>query len=227
MAVTLGEARAAIRERLDEPNEGQWTDTDLDRWINEAVRKIAREAETIEDTDTVSTTAAVQDYPGPADAFRLHRVVWRPSGSNQVYPLEPRTLHTLDAVAYTHLEITRSIPAYYAAFKRPAMTIRLYPTPSVNGQLEIVYYRTPADAASDSDSLDGIPEGWHDVVYDYVEFRALRRARDPRYVDAKMNFDENMGRLINFTRHWTDQAVGQIVPAFNGGWYDDYDMWAW
>ena len=232
MAVTLQTARTAIRERLNEAAEGQWTNTVLNRWINEARRVIAREAETYELEATLAITAAVQDKAAPTDLFRVHRAAFHPTGSSAVYKLEPRTLHALDAIGMTQLHISTQYPQFFALMLRPAMTIRMYPTPSVAGNLKLIYYAVPADESTDGNPLSDLPEGWHDLIYDYAEWKAFRRAgRMQLAAEARDQFQQNLQDMIGLTRIAHDQPLDIVTAQGGRGWagvYGDYDeSWGW
>jgi hypothetical protein len=229
MSVTMATAITAVRERLEESTAAQWTDTELTRWINEARREIARKAETYELEASLAITAEVQDKAAPTDLLRIHRAAFHPTGESTVYKLEPRSLHALDAIGMTQLHITTQYPQFYALMLRPAMTIRMYPKPSVAGTLKIIYYAVPADVTTGT--LTDLPEGWHDLVYDYCEWRAMRRGRDPRAAEAKDQFYTNLDTMIALTRIPHDQPLDIVTAQGGRGWagvYGDYDeSWGW
>lgn len=210
-----------MRERLEEATARQWTDAELNRWINEGCRDLARTTECLLASATAAVTAGTQTYTnGPTDIIRIHRVQYEPTGSSQKYPLEAREFNTMDSIWWTSQSITQSTPQYYTTWGfPPTVTFVLYPTPTINGNLRIYYARQPADVSADGTALD-IPEGWHDLAVDYAEYRAQRRARDPRWQESYGRYQEAVAALLATVAGsgptWTD-APGRIVGAYPVG----------
>lgn len=224
MALTLGELLTQVRDRLAESTAAQWSDPQLRRWINEGSRDIARRTESLLDRDDVSVTASTQEYAAPTDAIRLHRVEWRPTGSDQVHALEYRDIQASDEIWGTFQEVNEGTPVLYGTWGFPPnLKIRLWPIPSEAGSLKVFYYRAPTELATDGTADASSVEiwtGWEDVLADYCEFRALRRDRDPRWVEAKGMYDEKLVALFDASRRAVDQT-GMIVSdsgAMVPGW---------
>lgn len=80
--MTLGEAMADLRDRLDEApgdeTSGVWTNVALRRCINRGVREVARRAECMEKTGTVSISAGTQS--GTLHTSMPRFGIWRDSG---------------------------------------------------------------------------------------------------------------------------------------------------
>ena len=232
MSVTLSTVRTIVRENLEEPSARAWTDAELDRWINEGCRDIARITECLRASTTVAVTGGTQTYTGPTDIVRIYRVQWEPTGSTQKYPLEPREINTLDSVWWTSQSISTGTPQFFYTWGfPPSVTIGLYPTPTVNGNLRVFYARLSADVTNGATTLD-IPEGWHDAVAEYATYRALRRARDPRWQESYARYTETASNLMATSAGpgavWTT-APGLITPRMPVGYpawlYGDTDGW--
>lgn len=233
MTQTLLQARTEVRVRLREPQgtARQWQDTEINTWLNEGCRDLARTTECLLASTTVAVTAATQTYTGPTDIIRLHRVQWEPTGQSNKYPLEAREFNTMDSIWWTSQSITPGHPYYYTTWGYPpAVSIILYPTPNVNGNLRVYYARQPALVSVDGTQLD-IPEGWHDLVCDYAEYRAQRAARDPRWQESYGKYQEARDSLLATVAGsgptWTD-APGRIVPQIPVGiptWLYSQEGW--
>ena len=87
------------------------------------------------------------------------------------------------------------------------------------------YAKYPTDLATDGSaaatSVD-VPNGWEDVLEDYVEYRYHLKDRNPGEAQrAKQQYDENLLKLIGATTSYVD-APGQItmdvVPFDSFGW---------
>lgn len=223
--VTLAAARLALRERLDEASARQWKDTMLDRWLNEGAKDIARRAEVLQSTATIECEEGTQSYDLPADLIRAHRVVWTSDGEDASYPLEYRDFHSADAVWWTQQSVTQGRPYLFTMWGAPgAVQAVLYPTPSVAGTLTVLYYRLPADATLDSDTLD-LPAGWEDAAYTYAAYQAMLQDRDQRWQAQKALYEERMEGLMQVTRRYSDQSGMSVIgdyPAVNG-WLYEFD----
>lgn len=220
MSVTLSEARRAVRELLDEETPQSFKDVYLDRLIHEGCTEIARSSEVLETTTTIAVTASTREYDMPTDMIRAHRVDFETSDHGHHATLAYRDFHNANAVQW-HGDI-EGMPTLYTMWGQPgSVKAVLYPSPAYAGVLTVHYYKLPTPPTAQSSVLD-IPTGWENVVYLYVEYRALRRDRDPRWQEAKALFDEALGALYDISRRHTDQA-GEILPqpvATNSWLYD-------
>lgn len=233
MTRTLLQVRTELRERLLEATARAWDDADLNSWINEGARDVARKTECLTASSLLAVTALDRDYSITVAVVRIHRIEWQPSNSSQIYPLEGREFNTMDGIWWTGQATRQGTPQYYATWGYPPdITIVLYPTPTVSGNLKLFYARMPTDASGDAVAVD-VPEGWHDLVMDYAEYRAFRRARmDDRAAGAYQKYTEVMRDLVATLAgsgpHW-NSAPGRIVPMMpvgglptwltDGGWY--------
>lgn len=216
---TLLEARTDVRAHLGEITARQWTDAQLNVWINEGLRDIARRTETIQSFNaTIATVAGTPEYTALADMLRIHRIEYVPTGG-PVYPVQLTTYDELDQVWGLYPNTTNGIPVYAALWGfPPAVKIRLYPVPSAAGVLNVFYYRLPAVAAADGTTLE-VLAGYEDLIVLYCEYVARRKDRDPSWQDAKVLYEERVALMVETTRQWHDQArtitVGSnAVPAW-------------
>lgn len=208
MPVTLLALRTDVRSRLDESSARFWTDSELNNWINEGLRDVSRQSETIQSFNTTITAVANQaKYAMPQDVIRVHRIEFVPSGATQTYPVQPSTYQEMDQVwGINQLSQTMSYPYNYVLWGFPPnLTVQFYPVPATPGTFNIFYYRLPHTLTNDTDIAE-IPEGWHDLVALYCEFVARRKDKDTTWQDAKQLYDQTLTSLIERTRQWHDQA---------------------
>jgi len=219
--VTQAEAVTKVRERLDETTAATWTDAQLRGWINEAVRDVARLSETIQSTATITITSTditngVQEWTLDSTTLRVYRVEYKATGQTNVYPLEYGDFNNLDAVWWTRKTISTGTPQMFTLWGYPPqLKIVLYPKPALAGTLTVYYYKVPADLATDGTAASttlSVPNGWEDLVYEYVTYLALRRDRDPRWQEAKQAYDEKLAAMVDLTARWSDQS-GSITPS--------------
>lgn len=219
MTTSMTVALATLRERLYEASNGQWQDVELRRWIMEGATDIARRAEVLLATGNVTITAAVSQYTlALTDIVRVHRVEFTPTGQTTVYTLDYRDWNSMDSIWWSGQNQGGSIPSYYTMWGfTPNLIMKLYPVPSTGGIAKLFYYRLPTSintSGIQDANLIEVPEGWIDLVFDYAEFKALRRDRDPRWQEAKSQYDDTLNFFMEHSRRWTDQ-VGQVVPQFS------------
>jgi hypothetical protein len=224
---TLATVRQIVRDRLDEDTPRRWTNAQLNRWINEGARDIARRAECLQAKNTVSVSANAQTVSLSAltGLIKVNRVEWKGTGSSNVYALEYRDFNSMDAVWWDQQDNTTSTPRHYTLIGHPpSLTVQLYPIPSTSGTLRVLYWKLPAEASADSDTVE-VPDGWWDVIADYAEYKALRKDSDARWREAFEIYKDNLAAIVDLTRRYTDQ-MDLITPEtpFLSAWVWD-DTW--
>lgn len=216
MSKTQAQLLTAARERLNEPTQTHYLDTELRRWINDGAKDLCRRTEILQTRSTITAVVGTREYTLPTNVIRVYRATYTPTGSSQpVYPLEYRDFNNMDAIWWTQQAVTSSTPHLFTMWGYPpALKLIVYPIPSVAGTIEMFYYALPTELATDTSQVAftlGIPEGWDDPVVDYVEYMALRKDRDPRWQEAKALYEEHVATLYDLSRRWSDQA-GMVTP---------------
>lgn len=228
MTTTVAAAVAALRERLDEPTAAQWTDVSLRRWLNEGIRDLARRTRIFTDTDTISVTANTGTYTAASDILHIRHVYFTPDGDTRMIPLEARAWEGMDNVWGTQQNATGAYPVLYSVYGyAPTLSIKLFPTPSVDGDLTLHVARLPAalDVTSGTGNID-VPEAWLEAAYDYAEYMALRKDRDPRWqevyalYEAKVLQINEIGDTINAPGEFVMAPGGAMVPSWLAGYGD-------
>lgn len=218
---TLSELRTELRNRLDESSARFWEDTELNTYINRGLKDVGRRTETLLTYVTdIMVTAGFPKYPLPNDVLRIHRVEFVPVNTTDTYPVEARSHQEMDQYWGVRQSITQSYPNFYVLWGITGIdaSLQLYPVPSQAGQLNIYYYRVPAELTSDSQEAE-IPAGWDDLVVLYAEYEAMRKDRDPRWQDAKQLYETGLSTMIDLTRELHDQAQYMYVGRSAVPWY--------
>jgi len=229
---TQTQAIQSFRARVNEPIERRFRDIDIRRWINEGVREIARRTESNRTEVTVSASVGVSSYSLAAlSLVRIHKVSYVSADGTRRGDMRFIDEHSFD-VRGTTVESTPKI--WTTGGFTPSLTLKVYPAPSDAGDFEVTYYAFPADLETengdDANTALAIPDGWGDVVVDYVEYKARLSDGDQRWQHNLQMFEQNIDRLAGASERFTDQN-GQWGedPAFGGlGWlhgYDGYDYW--
>jgi hypothetical protein len=232
--VTMATTVTNVRAVLDDTSTTRpyWSSPDIRTWINDAVREIARQAESILvlRSDLVAVPNIAKYYL-PSDVIRLHRIEFVPIGTTQTYIIELRTYDELDQIWGIYQGSPSSYPSYGVVWGTPGnFIIQFYPVPSQSGIFNLYYYGMPVnlttDGTNDTTSLQ-IPGGWDDLVVNYVEYRARRKAKDPTWQEAKALFDEGIQHLVDVTRlahdnqRYMQQSVTSGVPGWLTGFGDE------
>jgi hypothetical protein len=229
MATTLATALIETRARLDEADglgattNVAWLDSELRRWINEGCVDITRRTHCLTDRTTIAVTGGTAEYTGPVNTLAIDIVNYTPTGGSKA-PIQYQ--HITNANAVQFISQSSYIPYWWTIRNMPPnLKIILTPTPSTNGQLEVIYTRVAAklatDGTADASNME-IPDGWEDLVYEYAEIRALRKDRDPRWQEAQSSYTDKINSLMEIAGVYTHNA-GQIVSAQSSTpWYLDW-----
>ncbi len=214
MSVDLTTATAEVRSLIDEPVPQFWTNTEITSWINQACAEIQRLVEWAQAGPTViDTTAGTQDYPGPQDLLRIHRLEFVPNNNTAyTYSLEFRGYNEMDATWGNLKTLPSAYPEQFTLWNNPndsapdvGLTMLLYPVPSVDGTLNVYYLRTIVPVAEGTDLVDVLP-GWEDTVYNWVAHRAMRKDADPRAQQFQADFNQQIEQMKQVSRTYSDQA---------------------
>lgn len=224
--MTLTLALLNLRDRLDEPTAGFWTDAQLRRYINEAARDLSRRSKAIRKEGTVTIVAGTQDYSLSSLAFAelSPTAHFTPTGISQKYPVEYKDLAVMNNIWGVNQAVNRGDPAWWTTTNTspPNLSIRLYPVPSRGGALTIRYFalatELATDGSADASSVD-CPAGWEDTLLDYAEYRAYIQARKPDMATlALQRYDNNYLGLVETADRFVD-APGEIMYDDGGfGW---------
>lgn len=224
----LSEILTNVRSNLDESLPRFYTDAELTVWVNAAIKDIARRTELYGATATVSLVNGTQSYVCPTDMIRINRVEVEVAGDSRTYPLEFRDNNAMDEVWATNQKTRNGTPCYFTLWgSPPSLGIKLWPVPQSAGTMTIYYYKQPAETTSPSATIP-LPMGWDDAVVDFCEYKALRKARDARWQEAKTLYEEKVGELHDKTVGYTDQPGVIVSGAGMGGipaWLAGDDGW--
>lgn len=216
---TQAEFIRKARVRLSELSARAYDDQMFREWINEGARDIARRTEALEDRETIAAVLGQSEYDLAADVIRLHRVEFTPTSEDTVR-LEYVDVKDLDSFGWRQRTMRQDRPYVYSIWgSGRALKLIAFPCPGMAGNFTTWYYRLPV-ALSETDLTDmdtdvEIPPAWDDILLDYIEYRAMRKDRDPRWQEAKAMYDENSGQMFDNTRRWVDQG-GMILPNSSG-----------
>lgn len=168
--MTRAQIASLVVSWLDDQNQGYFTATQVNTWINLAQRQVQMRLLQAGQNwymkpVTTTTVNGQADYVLPSDFIELHRVEFVLSGSGtteNTQVLIPITTNQKDLVS-----VVLGNPMNYTIKKD---RITLYPTPQTANTLRLYYSPRVADLTQDSDSPD-VPE-------QFMEYLALLAAYD-------------------------------------------------
>lgn len=222
MPRTRLELQTDLMVRLDDVNFRRFNSTEINRWINEAIRNVARSTESIRSSVTIPILANTYQYVIAAKVVRIASVEYN-DGNGRVYPLEYRDFHSMADVWGARRDRKGSAEWWTTWGSPPALQLVIYPIPpTATGTLTIYYYTMPTDLAltnADDNTQVSIPDGWDDVAVDYAEMLALRAEGDSRWQEAMQLYSQHREELIAASTRFVEE-VGMIdtgrssVPAW-------------
>ena len=208
MTVLLSAAITQVRDLLNEASAQFWSDAQITEWINEGCADSQRRAEWKEAQATIPVVANTQNYAAPSDTIRIHRITFNPTAASQTYTLEFRGMMEMDQVWGIQQQWPANYPLYYTLWGQPGtatLSIITYPVPSQAGNLNVYYFPDIINQVVTTNPIDA-PQGFEDMIYDYAMYRALRRDADPRWQEAKKDYEEKLVALSDSSRTYQDQA---------------------
>lgn len=212
---TQAEFIRKTRVRLDELSARAWDDRMIREWINEGARDIARKTEALEDRDTIAVVVGTNEYTLDSDIIRVHRVEITPTGEDTT-ALEYVDIKDMDSFGWRQRTLQQDRPYVYSIWGS-GRTLKLitFPVPGTAGSLTVWSYIVPAaldeETLTDMDTDVEVPQAWDDILLDYIEYRALRKDRDPRWQESKALYDAACAEMYDNTRRWVDQG-GMVLP---------------
>jgi len=194
MAKTLSTLRARTRTYLDEAVQADWTDTEVDREVNEGYHKVVTAVISVfEDyyltSATANTVANQQEYALPSDFFKMRRVEINYDVDNTNSVPQRALPINIDSVRRDLANTTLGIsvlrnPAYYLK----GDVIGFIPIPTKNGTnaIKIWYIKTKTDLVNDSDEVDiPYPDRYANIIAVFAAGTLLRKGQQEETVAAR------------------------------------------
>ncbi len=205
-----------VRTRLDEPVPKFWTDPDLLGWLNEGLRDAGRYTKHITDVRAINTVAGLSEYTVPSDVIEVEHVYYAPGDGRQI-PLVGQSYDNMNNTWGQWQNAQVGEPRAYALWGTPpSLRIKLYPSPelTVTGGISMLVVRMPTQAATTGAVVDW-PPAWEDVIEDYMEMAALRKARDPRWQEAFSMYTSKRDNL-DIKGDYTNDPDTFVYDAYAG-----------
>jgi len=225
MASTLVQLRSRVQADLDLEDETFITDSDINAWINEAIKKAEAEVHTLyedyflsESTITLSAGTKLYDYPSDIYGNKIRKLIFQDgSGSSSHEVKRVRNLvNASDRDIYLtgsshHLEWT---PYNDATNGRK---IRIFPESGRSGTLRVWYIRNAKQLSSDTDVCD-IDE-FERYILQSTKTECYFKDGDPRAIQSKQLEEQLKQDMINTLSNMVPDNNDEIPMDLS--FYDD------
>jgi hypothetical protein len=213
--MNLREMILEVRSAIDDQSARMWTDTEITRWLNQAVRIMCSTALPLQAVYSTTTTASIQEYVLPEDVVRVYSVgfyngivYWlRPADFAQA---QPGTLITgIPSSFYLKNRTTQLAPQTSTGITpaaqdannptAPRIILGLLPVPSSASTL-LVYYFSRHTLLNVDTQEPQIPEEFHDGICAYAIGKA--KEKDLAYEEGQLflqRFRDHTEALKNST----------------------------
>ena len=225
MTTTVAAAVTALRDLLDETTAAQWSDVQLRRWLNEAIRDMARRTHMYDDIKTIVAVSGTGEYTVPSDVLKINFMYFQQTGSTQQFPMEARAWEAMNNIWWDQQDSATGNPQLFTTFGMPpTLQLKVFPAPSIGGTFTLHVARLPValDVATGTGNIE-VPTAWLEAAYDYAEYKALRKDRDPRWQESLQLYEQKIEQMIDLRD--TINAPGEFVFSGSGmlpTWLTDF-----
>ena len=190
----LSVLRTKVRDALNEASEGFWLDTEIDSFINEAIRDIAEKSACVEDIQPIATTAGIRyvSYAGIA----CQNLDYKPSSGHRF------SLIQRDARSFGRLQKPGAAPQYFADL---GGNVWIDPLPGDIYYLDAYTVLDVTVDLTDDEEVPVIPEAFRNLIVPRATAMAL--TKEQRYAVAKQLMSIYMNEL-----NYLKQVYVDIIP---------------
>ncbi len=166
---------------INEPIEGNWTNTEINIFINEAINDISIKTRCMLKQYTFNSVASTGEYDLPADFISAERVRYN------IYLLKPISIRDIDKL-YPNSDwtlLTSTTPNYYyIKFGNPTYKIGIFKVPS-SALSCTVDYTALADELNDDTTEPELHAQFQKLIIPYCVYKCLMKDTRP---DEASNF---------------------------------------
>lgn len=215
---TLIEMVEQVRADLDMDDDTFITDLDIRSWLNMAIRVAESNIHTLyEDyflaSETIPIVAGTGEYEFPSDIFanKIRSIIFD-GGDYDTHEVKPvKSLVDVAMMDKLSHDSTNPTLLYKPVNNASGRMIKLFPSTSRNGDLEIWYIRNATKLVDDDDSTD-IDE-FSDYLIQYAKTKALLKDGHPDFQVSKLLEDELKLLMI--------ETLSDMTPDQNNKLYKD------
>lgn len=177
MAVTAQQLIDRARLTLADPNATRWTDAELIKYINDGQREVVLYKPDASSANTDVELVAGSKQTMPSDSVRLVAVV-RNTHSQYKRAVRAVPRETLDRFRPNwHSDRETTEVQHFIFDENDQNVFYVFPPNDGEGQVEVVYTKTPTDVSTGTDTL-GVTDAYANAVLDYTLYRAFSKDAD-------------------------------------------------
>ena len=227
MASTLKQLRERIQADLDLEDETFIIDSDINSWINDAIRKAEAEIHTLyedyflaEASITVTAGTKLYDYPSDVYANKIRKILFHDSGKTTSH--EVKRVKNLINASTRDIYDTTSGSNYILEWSpindaTDGRKIRIFPEIARSGTLRVWYIRNAKQLSADTDTCD-IDE-FERYVLQSVKTECFFKDGDPRAIQSKQLEEQLKQDMINTLSNMVPDNNTEIPMDFS--FYED------
>lgn len=168
-------------------NDGQWTDTEITEWINNANQDLTELAEIESAAATITTVASTESYALPSDFLRVRRAEIQDNAASTLWaPLYMGSIDIRLPNTISGAITGRGRPSSYFLY---AGLLYLVPIPDAVYNINLFYYRRAPDLVNSGDTPI-IDQRFHKLLRYWAVARAKQKIDDPGFMTYQQLFDQ-------------------------------------
>lgn len=204
----LGQIRTNVRTEILEPTAGFWSDSEINRFINEAADDLTEAARVEAGPQSIPLVAGTDNYALATD-FGRTRYVERETnvGSGLYVPLRAGEL--------ADRRSEKAIPTSYFIYNG---RIYIAPTPDAAYNVRVWYYAAATTLVLDTDT-PVIPTRFHRLLELFAVAQCKRKQNDPAYSTYIADYASGRADMI---QKLTNRSQAQSFPVTRDDWYIPY-----
>jgi hypothetical protein len=221
---TLDEVKAKVRQDLDIDEDELVQDTELNQYVQDAVREVASTLIKLNYEDryfltdgTLNLVSGQIEYDLPADIYgtKIVRLLYK--NGTRMYPIKRiRGMREFEDIMLADHYATTSDSYKYMLINRGPSTgfkIRLVPaSQETSSNVTIWYIRQPYEATLGTDNVD-CPEEFIQVVLNFVKFQCLKKdLGNPLLELAIAEYKETKQDMVDTLSEQTADGDNEITP---------------
>lgn len=209
----VSEIATRTKRQFGDESGAQIDDTDIIRWINDAMVDIAINNDLLQVSAYTATVAGTQKYTVPTNLLILRSVKWK---GQKLQPISMEDADTLMVAA----DPQGGTPSTFWQFARQ---IYLYPVPDSNGtsDLSLFYTKQPTNVTLTSDTPE-LPVQYHPRLVEYCIAQAAESDDNLQQYQMKMQqFNTNVDKLKS-NATWENEDVYPSITASSRDYGSDF-----
>lgn len=190
----------------------QIDDTDIIRWVNDAMHDISLNNQLFQTSAVAATIAGTQEYSMPVDILTMRSVRYQGA--------KLRALSTNEAEQYIVGEVALAVTGTPINFWIWANKISLYPVPDTsdaNG-LTLFYTRQPTSVVLVSDQPE-LPLQYHNAIVQYCLQQAYELDENIPMAQAKSNQYSEGVKVLKDNVDWMERDFYPSITSTDEGIY--------